>query len=88
MILARNNGTPLTFFLSCTLPEFAAWIKTNNEIVNVVKPGDGDKLKDTAVKIAGGVKDKVLDLAAEAAAKRNAPQDADIYEADDEEENK
>jgi hypothetical protein len=33
MILARNNGTPLTFFLSCTLPELAAWIKTNNEIV-------------------------------------------------------
>lgn len=77
-------GALATVAVGCTVEV----IKTNNEIVNVVKPGDGDKLKDTAVKIAGGVKDKVLDLAAEAAAKRNAPQDADIYEADDEEENK
>lgn len=63
-------------------------IKTNNEIVNVVKPGDGEKLRGAAAKLAGGVKDKVLDLAAEAAAKRNGAQDADVYEVVDDEEEK
>jgi len=37
MILARNNGTPLTFFLSCPLRELVAWIKTNNEIMKDMK---------------------------------------------------
>ena len=77
-------GVLTTVAIGCTVEV----IKTDNEVVNVVKPGDGEKLKETAAKIAGGVKDKVLDLAAEAAAKRNAPQDADIYEVEDEEENK
>ena len=63
-------------------------VKTNNEIVNVVKPGDGEKLRGAAVKIAGGVKDKVLDLAAEAAARRNGAQDADVYEVIDEADDK
>lgn len=31
--MARNNSTPLTFFLSCTIRELSAWIRTNNEIV-------------------------------------------------------
>ena len=77
-------GTLATVAVGCTVEV----IKTNNEIVNVVKAGDGDKLKDAAVKLAGGVKDKVLDLAAEAAAKKNGAQDADVYEVSDEEEKK
>ena len=73
-------GTLATVAAGCTVEV----VKTNNEIVNVVKPGDGEKLRGAAVKIAGGVKDKVLDLAAEAAAKRNGAQDADVYEVVDE----
>lgn len=73
-------GTLTTVAVGCTIEV----IKTNNEIVNVVKPEDGEKLKSAAVKIAGDVKDKVLDLAADAAAKRNNAQDADIYEVNDE----
>lgn len=59
-------------------------VKTDNEVVNVVKTGDGEKLRGAAVKIAGEVKDKVLDLAAEAAAKRNNVEDAVVYEVKDE----
>ena len=77
-------GALATVAVGCTVEV----VKTNNEIVNVVKPGDGEKLKDTASKIADGVKDKVLDLAAEAAAKRNGTQDADVYEVIDDEEEK
>lgn len=77
-------GTLATVAAGCTVEV----VKTNNEIVNVVKPGDGEKLRGAAVKIAGGVKDKVLDLAAEAAAKRNGAQDADIYEVVDEADDK
>ena len=76
-------GALTTVAIGCTVEV----VKTNNEIINVVKPGDGDKLKGTAVKLADSVKDKVLDLAAEAAAKRNV-QDADVYEVRDDEENK
>ena len=77
-------GALATVAVGCTVEV----IKTNNEIVNVVKAGDGEKLKDAAVKLADGVKDKVLDLAAEAAAKKNGAQDADVYEVSDEEEKK
>lgn len=77
-------GALTTVAIGCTVEV----VKTNNEIINVVKPGDGDKLKDTAVKLAGNIKDKVLDLAAEAAAKKNNVQDADVYEVRDDEENK
>ena len=73
-------GALTTVAIGCTVEV----VKTNNEIINVVKPGDGEKLRGAAVKIAGGVKDKVLDLAAEAAAKRNGAQDADVYEVVDE----
>ena len=77
-------GTLATVAAGCTVEV----VKTNNEIVNVVKPGDGEKLRGAAVKIAGGVKDKVLDLAAEAAARRNGAQDADVYEVIDEADDK
>ncbi len=77
-------GALTTVAIGCTVEV----VKTNNEIINVVKPGDGDKLKDTAVKLADNIKDKVLDLAAEAAAKKNNVQDADVYEVRDDEENK
>ena len=77
-------GALATVAAGCTVEV----VKTNNEIINVVKPGDGDRLKDTAAKIAEDVKDKVLDFAADAAAKRNNVQDADIYEVNDEEEKK
>ena len=77
-------GTLTTVAVGCTVEV----IKTNNEIIELVKPGDGEKLKGAASKIAGDVRDKVLDFAAEAAAKRNGTQDADFYEADDEEEKK
>ena len=33
MVLARNNNTPIPFFLSCPLSELPEWIRTNNEIV-------------------------------------------------------
>ena len=77
-------GTLATVAAGCTVEV----IKTNNEVVNVIKTGDGEKLRGAAVKIAGEVKDKVLDLAAEAAAKRNGAQDADVYEVVDDEEEK
>ena len=35
--MARNNNTPITFFLSCTFREMAVWIKANNEIVRESK---------------------------------------------------
>lgn len=73
-------GTLTTVAVGCTVEV----VKTNNEIVNVVRPEDGEKLKNAAVKIAGDVKDKVLDIAADAAAKRSNVQDADIYEVNDE----
>ena len=77
-------GTLATIAAGCTVEV----IKTNNEVVNVIKTGDGEKLRGAAVKIAGEVKDKVLDLAAEAAAKRNGAQDADVYEVVDEADDK
>lgn len=77
-------GTLATVAAGCTVEV----IKTNNEVVNVIKTGDGEKLRGAAVKIAGEVKDKVLDLAAEAAAKRNGAQDADVYEVVDEADDK
>lgn len=77
-------GTLATVAAGCTVEV----IKTNNEVVNVIKTGDGEKLRGAAAKLAGGVKDKVLDLAAEAAAKRNGAQDADVYEVVDEADDK
>ena len=77
-------GALATVAVGCTVEV----VKTNNEIVNVVKAGDGEKLRGAAVKLADGVKEKVLDLAAEAAAKKNGAQDADVYEVSDEEEKK
>ena len=75
-------GALATVAAGCTVEV----IKTNNEIVSVVKPGDDEKLKGAAAKLAGNVREKVIDLAAEAAAKKNGAQDADIYEVSDEEE--
>ena len=77
-------GALATVAVGCTVEV----IKTNNEVVNVIKTGDGEKLRGAAAKLAGGVKDKVLDLAAEAAAKRNGAQDADVYEVVDEADDK
>jgi len=73
-------GTLTTVAVGCTVEV----VKTNNEIVNVVKPEDGEKLRNTAVKVAEDVKNKVLDMAADAAAKRKNAQDADIFEVSDE----
>ena len=77
-------GTLTTVAVGCTVEV----IKTNNEIIDLVKPGDDEKLKGAASKIAGSVKEKVIDFAAEAAAKRNNTHDADFYEVNDEEEKK
>ncbi len=33
MILARNNSTPIDFWLSRELRELGSWIETNNEII-------------------------------------------------------
>ncbi len=35
--MARNNNTPITFFLSCTFRDISVWIKTNNEIIQEEK---------------------------------------------------
>lgn len=75
-------GALTTVAAGCTVEV----IKTNHEIVSVVKPGDDEKLKGAASKIAGSVKEKVIDFAAEAAAKKNGAQDADVYEVGDDEE--
>lgn len=32
MIMARNNATPISFWLSQSLPGLMLWIKTNNRI--------------------------------------------------------
>ena len=37
LIMARNNNTPITYFLSCTFRELSAWVQTNNEIVRESK---------------------------------------------------
>jgi hypothetical protein len=37
MILAKNTYTPVSFWLSVSMADFASWIRTNNEIVNEEK---------------------------------------------------
>lgn len=34
MILARNNHTPISFFLECPLMELRFWVRANNDIEN------------------------------------------------------
>lgn len=43
--MARNNSTPVTFFLSCTLPELSAWVQANNDLVRDEKNRSKKALK-------------------------------------------
>lgn len=78
-------GALATVVAGCTVEV----IKENHEIISVVKPEDGEKVKSAAAAIAGEVKDRVADFASSAAKCDNeAPKSAeseaapDIHDAD------
>lgn len=56
-------GALATVAAGCTVEV----IKENHEIISVVKPEDGEKVKSAAAAIAGEVKDRVVDFASSAA---------------------
>lgn len=58
------GGVLATAVAGCTVEV----IKDDNEIVSVVKPIDGEKVKNTAAAIVEEVKEKIIDLASDSAA--------------------
>lgn len=58
-------GALATVVAGCTVEV----VKENHEIISVVKPEDGEKIKNTAAAIVGEVKEKVIDFASDSAAK-------------------
>ena len=84
------GGVLATAVAGCTVEV----IKDDNEIVSVVKPIDGEKVKNTAAAIVEEVKEKITDLASDTAAKAedvqaedaSSAQDAEVTEIHDEEE--
>lgn len=78
-------GALATVVAGCTVEV----IKENHEIISVVKPEDGEKVKSAAAAIAGEVKDRVVDFASSAAKCDNEASDSaeseatpDIHDAD------
>lgn len=78
-------GALATVVAGCTVEV----IKENHEIISVVKPEDGEKVKSAAAAIAGEVKDRVVDFASSAAKCDNEASDGaeseaapDIHDAD------
>lgn len=70
-------GALATVVAGCTVEV----IKENHEIISVVKPEDGEKVKSAAAAIAGEVKDRVADFASSAAKCDNAASESAQSEA-------